>query len=367
MLTVQDLLNDHVQVPMRLIAEDGIAGPETIGAILDFQRRVMAMLRPDGRVDPGHATIRALNRVAETTPPPPAGIPPTHITAYKADVRKVFREEGQESLWLEFWDLVVKDITPEVKRFFSMIGKLEEARQVARFYVVLRRDLGASPREMKQIFQAIMGLGKPRWSTDFVKFLAEPTTKMGGFLKGVKAAGGKASYVLFLIQYMDYWSKGDYHMAIPMLYKEFMGSRIPWAKYIDGAQSFLALCLPKSWQQERSYKAMKAVNPLDLGAQGVDAACVVAHVLVVLFVEGKLDEKRIGRLAERMKKGSTALFYDLGDDLANALAAIADMSDEEFDEMMTAGNIFAWLNDFWLTKYTPSLVIYRLVRDQFAK
>jgi hypothetical protein len=59
-LLVQRLLNKHRPRPLLPIAEDGVVGPETCGAIDDFQRRVLKMERPDGRVDPGGRTFLAL-------------------------------------------------------------------------------------------------------------------------------------------------------------------------------------------------------------------------------------------------------------------------------------------------------------------
>jgi hypothetical protein len=59
-LLVQRLLNKHRPPPLDPIAEDGLVGPETRGAIEEFQRRVLKMVRPDGRVDPAGWTFRAL-------------------------------------------------------------------------------------------------------------------------------------------------------------------------------------------------------------------------------------------------------------------------------------------------------------------
>src|SRR5262249_16315102 len=57
---VQRLLNKHRQPPLWPIAQDGLVGPETTAAIEEFQRRVAKMGGPDGGVDPGGPTWRAL-------------------------------------------------------------------------------------------------------------------------------------------------------------------------------------------------------------------------------------------------------------------------------------------------------------------
>ena len=54
-LLVQRLLNKHRPPPLRPIVEDGREGPETTGAIEEFQRRVLKMQRPDGRFRRGSA------------------------------------------------------------------------------------------------------------------------------------------------------------------------------------------------------------------------------------------------------------------------------------------------------------------------
>lgn len=60
---VQQLLNENRnRIPgAREIRIDGVIGPRTIGLIWDFQVNVLKFIKPDGRVDPGGKTIKALN------------------------------------------------------------------------------------------------------------------------------------------------------------------------------------------------------------------------------------------------------------------------------------------------------------------
>jgi len=73
---VQTALNAKAKAGLRV---DGKCGPKTIGAIQDFQK-AMSMPKPDGRIDPGRGTARALSRPG---PLPPAQAPPQAVAAPK--------------------------------------------------------------------------------------------------------------------------------------------------------------------------------------------------------------------------------------------------------------------------------------------
>jgi peptidoglycan hydrolase-like protein with peptidoglycan-binding domain len=74
---VQDLLNKHIQPPMQPLAVDGKVGPKTIAAIEAFQKRVLSMINPDGRVDPGGRTLTALSSATSAPSPTPSFRLPT--------------------------------------------------------------------------------------------------------------------------------------------------------------------------------------------------------------------------------------------------------------------------------------------------
>ncbi len=64
---VQGLINANIErlKPCLKVSLDGDCGPITVGMIIEFQNRVMGIKTPDGRVDPGKNTIKALNEYAE--------------------------------------------------------------------------------------------------------------------------------------------------------------------------------------------------------------------------------------------------------------------------------------------------------------
>jgi hypothetical protein len=344
-ILVQSLLNDFMQPPARLLAEDGIVGPKTAAAIVDFQKRVVKYRNPDGRVDPGRQTIRALNGMGPgvrmpRTPATKVRKPAATGDKEREKLRKVFAEKGKESWWPEFWSLAVKDVTPEVDKFFKLIGMAEKGRQVVEFYILLRQA-GIDTKEIKQIFQVIAGI-EPRYGKEMVEWFASPSGPSGNFLRKLDKYGKAAGFVIFLIQYVNHWSKGDYHMALVEVYKTGMGEAVGWASLIDAVQSFVFIVIPKSWEGEKAYKCIKAINPIDLGAQAVDTA----GVFITMAIEQKLDEKRLYRLVKRMEGGSTAIFVDIGNDLGDALYQISQMSDAEFDEAFTLNNFWGWMKSW---------------------
>lgn len=62
-IIIQTLINHniHLLAPLHPLQIDGVIGPRTIAAIEKFQRQVLHMQRPDGRVDPLGQTLRKLD------------------------------------------------------------------------------------------------------------------------------------------------------------------------------------------------------------------------------------------------------------------------------------------------------------------
>ena len=59
--TVQAQLNAQAPATRTKLVVDGKCGAKTIAAISDFQKVVLGLIQPDGRVDPNGRTLRALN------------------------------------------------------------------------------------------------------------------------------------------------------------------------------------------------------------------------------------------------------------------------------------------------------------------
>lgn len=62
---VQELLNQHIRPPQPALVVNGVVDSRLLAVLETFQRRVVQMRRPDGRVEPGSQTFTALARQAE--------------------------------------------------------------------------------------------------------------------------------------------------------------------------------------------------------------------------------------------------------------------------------------------------------------
>jgi peptidoglycan hydrolase-like protein with peptidoglycan-binding domain len=62
---VQELLNRYIRAPQPPLVVNGMVDSRTVAAIEAFQRHVVHMHRPDGRVEPGSHTFAALASQAE--------------------------------------------------------------------------------------------------------------------------------------------------------------------------------------------------------------------------------------------------------------------------------------------------------------
>lgn len=73
---VQHLLNAHVRaLGLAPLGEGGRIDDDTIEAITRYQRMVLGTAAPDGRIDPGGGTLKALIAGRTVTPPPAAPAP----------------------------------------------------------------------------------------------------------------------------------------------------------------------------------------------------------------------------------------------------------------------------------------------------
>ena len=80
---IQSLINANLPIPLAPLDVDGICGSNTIFAIETYQRRILNMTSPDGRVDPGGGTFGSLTgggSSPQPSPTPPSGPVAQNVT-----------------------------------------------------------------------------------------------------------------------------------------------------------------------------------------------------------------------------------------------------------------------------------------------
>ena len=91
---VQRLLNANLFkiTPLSALKVDGRIGDKTINAIMEFQKRVVKMVEPDGRVDPNGSTMAELRNVNQASP---AGKQPAQSFNNLSAVSVVFQHHNR--------------------------------------------------------------------------------------------------------------------------------------------------------------------------------------------------------------------------------------------------------------------------------
>lgn len=89
---VRKLLNTHRPAPLTQIAATGPDGPDVTAAVAEFQKRVLNMGHPDGRVDPNGRTFQALSAAPGSAA---AGGVFTHPDADKVALEYTIQGDGK--------------------------------------------------------------------------------------------------------------------------------------------------------------------------------------------------------------------------------------------------------------------------------
>ncbi len=331
---VQKRLNELMHAPRVKLVVDGRSGPKTEAMIADFQKVVLGNQYPDAKVDPGGATIRALNDGASEGkwarmsmapgaggPGPFPGLAPNNSSLGVPRGQQLLQEAAAAQNSSVSFDEIRRALIdtgfPPFKSFLGTIGKAEEARAIVGAWKQIR-SFGFSATEAAKIYNELAKLD-PAKTKAFFEAAAKPGSKLAGTLGKLAKLGDKVNLVIVLIEVTDKMAQGDYLYGTAEMYKQFMGKAIPWAGAVEALQSIVEGVLPASAKNSEVFKVMRACDPVGLGAVGVDAVGTLAIGLVEMVVSGQMDPMRLNRLVDRMKSGPTAFFAQLGENLGDSV------------------------------------------------
>lgn len=368
MLTVGSRGNDVVRLQgdlnrlfprdMPQLKTDGAFGPKTKDWVVKFQR-LNPPLKPDGIAGPKTLAKLASLSTAPGNPPPvgaitvPPSPPAAGIDRFRAEMLKEFEKKGKTSEVGAFLNDLEANTIPGWKNFLGTIGRVEDARQIASFWIELNQLLRGVEDQRKLVLVGIAKLDK----NDIAIFeaLAKPTGKFG---KAVAFAGSVASVagiIVTAIECVQHGRRGDYGAIAAEVYKFAMGKGVPWAAVIEGVGSLMDGLVPEQTRKNSSvFKIMRSLDPIGLGAVAVDSVISTVQAGIEMAAAGRLDvdilSDRLGKLVPRMKQGPASIFVELGENSGDALYELTQ-TDIDFNAMMR----YTWMElKDWIEKAGPS-------------
>ena len=323
---VQGDLNRLLPGEFPQLKTDGVFGPRTRERVMKFQGR--NSLRPDGVVGP-----KTLTRIQQlsgpgTIPPVPGAItippapPAVGVQRFTTDMQAVFEQKGRADLFGDFLNDLESNTIPGWKNFLGTIGRAEDARQIAAFWIELFAITKGARSQMPTVFAAVVKLDRD--ALKLFEALAAPTSKFGKFLKGAGEVASAVGLLVTVIECVQHARRGDPGAVAAELYKFGMGKAVPWAAMIEGVGSLLDGIVPEQTRKNNMlFKIMRSIDPIGMGAVGVDSVVSIVTGGLEMAARGKVDvdilTNRLTPLVARMKGGPARLFVELGENSGDAL------------------------------------------------
>jgi len=323
-------LNKAYPRDMPQLKPDGVFCPKTREWVLKFQRN-NPPLKPDGIVGP--KTLAKLATFASgpgapppvggiTIPPPPPGV---GIDRFKAEMQQEFDKQGAGAQFGAFLNDLEAASIPGWKIFLGSIGRVDEARQIATFWIELNKMLRGVEDQRKLVLAGIAKLNKN--DLEIFEALAKPTGKFGKAVAFAGSVASAAGLIITAIECIQHSRRGDYGAVAGEIYKFGMGKAVPWAAILEGIGSLLDGVVPEQTRKTSyAFKIMRSIDPIGLGAVAVDSVCTIVKGGVEMFMQKNPNEsaldtmsRNLAPLAARMKQGPTSVFAELGENSGDAL------------------------------------------------
>lgn len=323
-------LNRAYPREMPQLTTDGVFGPKTRDRVVKFQRDNPPLM-PDGVVGPKTLARLAAFAQAPGAPPPVGGItippspPAVGINKFQAEMRQEFEKKGAGAEFSKFLNDLEANTIPGWKVFLGSIGRVDEARQIASFWVELNRMLRGVEDQRKLVLAGIAKLNKN--DLEIFEALAKPTGKLGKAVAFAGSVASAAGLIVTAIECVQHARRGDYGAVAGEIYKFGMGKMVPWAAILEGIGSLLDGVVPEQTRKtSAAFRIMRAIDPIGLGAVAVDSVCTIVKGGVEMVMkkspnESALDTmtRNLAPLAARMKQGPTSVFAELGENSGDAL------------------------------------------------
>jgi hypothetical protein len=295
--------------------------PETINAIVAYQRHVLKLPFPDGIIKKGGATHNMLhmgkrwpggaNRQGTTQPaqPIPGGTP-----AEGDPVLEGARQEGKADpdVLKEFEDWYRG--TPEklYKGLPGFASRLDDGRKLFRLWSALRINAVA----LKNFGLIAKQLG--RLTGDQLDLLTRALPKAGKFMKlwSLAATAAEcAGLATLAIDIFIYGSQGNWGAAAGEVYKTIMNKAVPWAGMIEGLQSLTDAIIPDGPKKRLFFKVLRFLDPVGLGGSAFDSLGSLAR-FIMSQTPGE-GERILNEAIKRLSNGPAGVLQIPGEALGD--------------------------------------------------
>jgi hypothetical protein len=351
-INLQSSLNKAYPRDLPQLRPDGVFGPKTREWVVKFQRNNPPLIA-DGVVGPKTLAKLSLYSTTPGTPPPVGGItippapPATGIDRFRAEMLQEFEKKGKSSEFGAFLNDLESTTIPGWKIFLGTIGRVEDARQLASFWVELSSMLRGVEDQRKIVLAGIAKLNKN--DLEIFEALAKPTGKLGKAVAFMGSVASIAGYLVTVIECVQHARRGDAGAVAAELYKFAMGKAVPWAAIIEGVGSLLDGVVPEDTRKNSYvFKMLRSMDPIGLGGVAVDSLGSIVTAGAEMAARGRLDidilTNRLTPLVARMKQGPANLFVELGENSGDALYELTQ-THIDFNAMLR----YSWmeLSDFF--------------------
>lgn len=342
-MAVQKRLNELMKAPRVALAVDGRSGPKTEAMILDFQKSAMGNPRGDAKVDPGGATLKALNdamsanKWAASTPPPapspvltpggpvPAVIYPVNSTPNEKQTIDLLAKSAQASgdkLAFEVLNLIVQ--ADNYGHFKNALNAVGAAQWAAEFGQAVKgmRNFGMDARYVMWVFKEFAKYKDAKGLSELLGAMKGRPELAGtvGKLSKLGSALNVAAVAFCAMEVVNHLDAGRPGAAMAEIYGTVMQIAIPWAGAIDAVQGVAYAYAPGlkgSPAIAYFFRLLNAINPIGAGKTAVDSVFTIIETAYISFKKGTFDSSKLELLVARMKKTPMNVFVGWGEVLGD--------------------------------------------------
>lgn len=327
----------------RCDGESGIVGtagggaacaPQTIAAIVAYQKQVLKLPFPDGLVVPNGTTVAFLNdpnkrwkgvpkpgaeKPGVTDTPTPSDLPPIEQGA--AVLAKL--PEPDRTIYGQYYR---DNVENWIKGIGGSLGRIEDFRVVGT-YIYYCRQLGLNPGKITSMFNVLRKI--PPKDLKLIIGLMEPGGKFGRLIAGGAKFGEGMGIAALIVDVYIYGKNDDWGAALGEIYKFAMNKAVPWAGMIEGLQSMLDVLPIDAAKKTLLFKVLRFIDPVGLGGSAFDS--IVSLGRFVMSKDPAEGERIIFQATKRLKNGPTGLIKYAGDALGDAVYHFINDPDQPED------------------------------------